>query len=74
MKATICDRCGMPFETVKRGSRKYTLRTVETEVVRKQMSRGVEVDLCPICYSTLEKWITNNKRDIELSNKLEDAN
>lgn len=62
MKATICDRCLQPFEPVKRGERKYQVRTVGTEVVRKQMSRGIEVDLCPACYSEFIKWFTGGEK------------
>ena len=57
MKAILCDRCNKPFTEVKRGDRKYTLRTIGTEVVRKQMSRGCVVDLCPDCYNDLMVWL-----------------
>ena len=63
MKATICDRCQKPFETIKRGERKYQVRTVGTEVVRKQMSRGTEVDLCPECYAEFIQWFTRDEKD-----------
>lgn len=61
MKATLCDRCGKQYDPSKRGDRKYTVRTVRTEVVRKQMSRGTEVDICPECYQMLVDWFENRK-------------
>lgn len=58
MKALICDRCGKAYiGDSKRGKRKYTLRTIGTEVIRKQMSRGVPLDLCDDCYESLMKWL-----------------
>ena len=63
MKATICDRCLQPFEPIKRGERKYQVRTVGTEVVRKQMSRGIEVDLCPVCYEEFIQWFTRYEKN-----------
>jgi len=58
MKALICDRCKKSYiGDNKRGERKYTLRTIGTEVVRKQMSRGIPLDLCDDCYESLMKWL-----------------
>ena len=63
MKATLCDRCNKPYVGVKRGDRKYALRAISTEVVRKQMSRGTEVDLCPDCYASLMNWFDNKEEN-----------
>ena len=61
MKATLCDRCGKAFfESTKRGKREYTLRRILQGTANKQMSRGVEVDLCEACYAELKQWIENS--------------
>lgn len=63
MKALICDRCKKAYVgDSKRGTRKYTLRTIGTEVVRKQMSRGTPLDLCDDCYESLMKWLEMDRQ------------
>ena len=59
MKALICDRCNKAYvdDDNKRGSHKYTVRTIGKEVVRKQMSRGTALDLCNDCYQSLIHWL-----------------
>jgi hypothetical protein len=62
MKALICDRCQKAYTgDAKRGERKYTLRTINNEIVRKQMSRGVALDLCDDCYKSLMNWLNMDR-------------
>ena len=64
MNAIICDRCGKVWEKAKRGQRKYVVREIKNEVVRKQMSRGVEVDLCGKCYAELIVWLDTKRGEL----------
>lgn len=56
MQATLCDRCGKAFEPARKGSRKYSVREIKDYVVRKQKSRGTNLDLCPECYDEFVRW------------------
>lgn len=63
MTATICDRCHKVYDPVNRGERDLVLRIVNGQIVRKRMSNGNIVDLCPSCYSELKQWFDSSVKE-----------
>lgn len=60
MTVTLCDRCRKAYDSVNRGERDLVLRIVNDQVVRKRMSNGKIIDLCPNCYSELKQWLDSS--------------
>ena len=63
MIVAMCDRCRKTYEPVNRGGRDLVLRIVNGQVVRKRMSNGNIVDLCPSCYSELKQWFYSSAKE-----------
>lgn len=53
MRTFKCDRCGDTYQPLER----YSKLTLSKKIPTKEGYAFKYVDLCPICYESLEQWL-----------------